>query len=200
LAPTLPEIADEFGMTVGGVGQLRTVASVAGVVAALALAPAARRVPVRSLLRGGLALLAGGALVSGVAPSFAVLALGQLVIGVGVAAVLSSGLAAANDWSDDESRSRVLAWTIVGQPASWVVGLPIIGALSNLGWRWGWGVVPAAALLAAVALPCAPKSRRTVLRPRDTWRAWRDRRTRRWAFGELMAYAGWGGTLVYAGA
>jgi predicted MFS family arabinose efflux permease len=31
-------------------------------------------------------------------------------------------------------------------------------------------------------------------------RAWRDARVRGWAFGEAMAYAGWGGTLVYAGA
>jgi predicted MFS family arabinose efflux permease len=71
--------------------------------------------------------------------------------------------------------------------------------LNDLGWRWGWAIVPVAALAALLVVPVAPASASPPLRRRDTWRAWRDRRTRRWAVGELMAYAGWGGTLVYAG-
>lgn len=199
LAPTLPDIAREFHTTVGGAGQLRTVSALAAALAALALAPAARRIPVRGLLTGGLWALVGGGVVSGLAPSFTGLAAGQIVIGVGIAAVISAGLAAATDWPDESHKSHVLTWAIVGQPAAWVAALPLIGTLSGLGWRWGWAVVSVAALAAILVVPRAPQSASPPLQRRDTWRAWRDRRTRRWALGELMAYAGWGGTLVYAG-
>jgi DHA1 family inner membrane transport protein len=200
LAPTLPDVARDFGISIGAAGQLRTVASVAGVLGALLLMPLARRTTVRQLLLGGLAALGLGALASAAAPSFVLLALGQVVIGAGLAAVLSAGLAAAVEWPEPEARSRVLAWTIVGQPAAWVAGMPVVGALSDIGWRWGWILVPASALVAIAALPREPAREGPKLRPRDTGRAWRDRRVRRWALGELMAYAAWGGTLVYAGA
>jgi DHA1 family inner membrane transport protein len=200
LAPTLPDLAREFGVSVGTAGQLRTASAVAGVVVALALTPLARQLPVRRLLVVGLELLAAGAAVSAAAPGFTVLVAGQITIGAGVAAVLSAGLVAAADWPAPADRTRVLAWTIVGQPAAWVAGMPLVGAVSDLGWRWGWLLVPATAALAALVLPPEPERGGSAVTARDTGRAWRDRRVRRWAFGELMAYAGWGGTLVYAGA
>jgi predicted MFS family arabinose efflux permease len=199
LAPTLPDIARDFGTTIGGAGQLRTVSALAAAIVALALAPAARRIPVRGLLTGGLWALVAGGVISGLAPSLLCLAVGQAVIGIGIAAVISAGLAAATDWPAESHKSHVLTWAIVGQPAVWVAGLPVVGVLNDLGWRWGWAIVPVAALAALLVVPVAPASASPPLRRRDTWRAWRDRRTRRWAVGELMAYAGWGGTLVYAG-
>ncbi|MFL5894302.1 MAG: MFS transporter, partial [Thermoleophilaceae bacterium] len=198
LAPTLPDVAREFGVSTGTAGQLRTVAAVAGVATALTLAPLGRVVGIRRLLVTGLGVLAAGATASALAPTFALLAVGQVTLGMGGAAVLSAGLAAAGDWPAREQRTRVLAWTTVGQPAAWVLGLPAVGALSHLGWRWGWIVVPAAAAAALAVLPCGPS--RNAPASAATGSAWGDPRVRRWAFGEVMAYAGWGGTLVYAGA
>jgi predicted MFS family arabinose efflux permease len=145
-------------------------------------------------------MLAGGALACAAAPSFALLAAAQVILGVGSAAVLTAGLAAAADWSEPGRRADVLAWTIVGQPAAWVAALPVIGRLSDLGWRWSWFVVPAAAISALAIVPARGRdaSAAGVSGPRRS--AWEKPEVRRWAFGELMAYAGWGGTLVYAGA
>ena len=198
LAPTLPDVARDYGISTGTAGQLRTAAAIAGLATALALAPLGRVVGIRRLLVGGLAVLAAGSVVSALAPTFSLLIAGQVILGIGGAAVLSAGLAAAGDWPAREQRTRVLAWTTVGQPAAWVVGMPAVGALSSLGWRWGWIVVPAAAVAALAVLPAGPS--RTAPVPTSTASVWGDPAVRRWAIGEVMAYAGWGGTLVYAGA
>lgn len=200
LAPTLPQVAREFGVSVGSAGQLRTVAALAGVGVAVAVAYVARRVATRRILRAGLALLIAGAAVSGAGPTFAAVALGQLIVGAGGAAVVAAGLSAATEWPAPAQRANVLAWTIVGQPAAWVAAMPVIGALAALSWRWSWAVVPVAAVAALVTLPrgTAPEP---CAGPRcGESRAWRDPAIRRWALGEVMAFAGWGGTLVYAGA
>ena len=205
LGPTLPDVADEFGVSVGTAGQLRTGSAIAGIALALVLTPLARRVEMRGLLLVGLGTLSVGSALSGAAPSFAVLAAGQLIIGIGVGAVLSAGLAAAGEWPAAADRKKVLSWAIVGQPSAWVVGMPAVGLLATLDWRWGWALVPLAAAAAYVTLPSAraTTSAQSVAaaEPEACRRsAWRDPRVKRWAFGELMAFAGWGGTLVYAGA
>jgi predicted MFS family arabinose efflux permease len=200
LAPTLTQVSHEFGVSVARAGQLRTVAAIAGFLAAAAIAVVAPRVGVARLLRGGLLVLAVGAIASSAAPSFGLLALAQVVIGVGAAAVLTAGLAAAADWSDPGRRADVLAWTIVGQPAAWVAALPVIGRLSDLGWRWAWLVVPLAATSAFAVVPASRRDTAAAAGAAPRRAAWRNPDVRRWAFGELMAYAGWGGTLVYAGA
>ena len=196
LAPALPQIGAEFGVSVAYAGQLRTAAAIAGLVAAVALALLGRRGAGR-ILRGGLVLLAAGAAVSAAAPTFALLAAGQLVLGAGAAAVLAGGLAAASEWPEPSRRKDVLAWTIVGQPAAWVVALPVVGLLADVNWRWAWLVVPVPALAALTTLPRRQDGRAAA---GGTGRLWKDARVRSWAFGEVMAYAGWGGTLVYAGA
>jgi DHA1 family inner membrane transport protein len=200
LAPTLTQVAHQFGVSVARAGQLRTVAAIAGFLAAAAIAVVARRVGVARLLRAGLVVLAAGAIASAAAPSFALLAMAQIVIGVGAAAVLTAGLAAAADWSDPSHRADVLAWTIVGQPAAWVAALPLIGRLSDLGWRWAWLVVPLAATSAFVVVPVKRRADAAAAGAAPRRGIWRNPDVRRWAFGELMAYGGWGGTLVYAGA
>lgn len=198
LAPTLPDVAREFGISTGTAGQLRTAAAIAGLAGALALAPLGRVIGIRRLLVGGLGVLSIGSAVSALAPTFSILVAGQVILGIGGVAVLSAGLAAAGDWPAREQRTRVLAWTTVGQPAAWVLGMPAVGALSNLGWRWSWIIVPAAAAAALAVLPAEPP--RPAVAPKQGGSVWGDPAVRRWAAGEVMAYAGWGGTLVYAGA
>jgi predicted MFS family arabinose efflux permease len=201
LAPVLPELAREFGISVAQAGQLRTAAAVGGAVVAIALTPFARRIGIRRVLITGLAALAVGSFMSATAPTFAALAVAQIVVGGGLAGVLSGGLAAAMEWPDPGRRATVLAWTTIGQPASWVAALPLVGVLSGIDWRWSCLVVPLVALTAWLILP-----RRTPARDTSACidctaqRLIRDPQIARWAFGELMAFAGWGGTLVFAGA
>lgn len=201
LGPILPAVADEFETSSAAAGQLRTFSGIAGGVTALALAAVARRVRLVDLLSAGLWLLLLASVASALAPSFAILAIAQLAIGVGIAILLSGAVAAAAEWTPPETRSRVLAWALVGQPAAWVVGMPAIGIVAGLGWRYAWLSVPAVASATAlfalrlqrgVAAPTGPPP---VARP-----AGYDRAVAGWALGELLAYAGWSGLLVYSGA
>ena len=65
---------------------------------------------------------------SAVAPHFAVLAVAQAPIGVGVGLTYAAAVAAVADWSRPEERSRVLAVALLGPPLAWVFGMPIAGA------------------------------------------------------------------------
>jgi predicted MFS family arabinose efflux permease len=201
LAPILPEVSREFGISTAAAGQLRLVSGIAGGLTALALAPLARRLDLRGLLAAGLGLLGVGSLGSALAPSFAVLAGAQLAIGSGLGIVISAAIAAAAEWAPPEQRGRVLSWTLVGQPAAWVVGMPVVGAVAGIDWRLAWLSVPFAASLVGLAAvrrrpPEAPAAELGV-----SWRrVWGRPAVASWALGELFAFAAWGGTLVFSGA
>jgi predicted MFS family arabinose efflux permease len=126
----------------------------------------------------------------------------QAAIGVGIAILLTSATTAAAEWVTDEHRARVLSWALIGQPAAWIVGMPLIGALGQLSWRYGLLAMPLlGSLLAAAALgsrsrPGTPPVDRKV----GLGAVLRQEPVARWAVAELLASAGWTGTLVYSGA
>jgi predicted MFS family arabinose efflux permease len=201
LAPILTEMSRELGVATATAGQLRLVSGAAGGVAALALGPLARRFDLRALLTAGLSLLAGGSLASAAAPGFVALAGAQLAVGSGLGIVVSSTITAASEWASPARRAHVLSWALLGQPAAWVIGMPAIGAVAEISWRLTWiGLPLLASLLALVAVrrrpAAAPASELGV-----SWSVvWRDRAVAGWALGELLAFAAWGGTLVFSGA
>ena len=203
LSPMLDEISRDLGVSTAIGGQLRAVSGAAGGIAALIIGFALSRVRLRALLQAGLVFVAAGSLLSAVAPGFAVLVVAQIGIGAGTAALLAGGIAAAGSWSAPGERIRVLTWTIVGQPAAWVVGLPIAGVVDKASWRLTWLAVPLlAAVVGMVALRRVVPASATPEpeRPRAERAAWRDRGVRSWALGELFANSAWAGTLVYCGA
>jgi DHA1 family inner membrane transport protein len=200
LSPVLEDIAREFGTSTAAAGQLRTILGAAGGVTALGLALAPRRPGLRTLLIRGAALLLLGSVLSAVAPSFAVLAVAQAVLGVGIGLIVAIAIAAAGEWSAPADRAKTLAWAIAGMPSAWVIGMPIAGAAASLGWRMAWIVVAGGAALAALALvslrPADPPSQRTG----DATAAWRRPEVARFAFAELLANAAWASVLTYSGA
>ena len=200
LGPILPAVARDFGVSTATAGQLRAVSALAGGVTALSLRRLARHFGTRDLLLVGLTLIIGASIASATAGAFAVLAAAQVAVGAGVAIVLTAGVAAAADWSPPGRRANVLAWALVGQPAAWVVGMPVIGSVSTLGWRLGWLAVPLPAALVALIAVAARRRDPAAAAP-VAWRSLLGRgEIARWAAGELLAFAGWGGTLVFAGA
>ena len=139
------------------------------------------------------------ALASAAAPTLWVLALAQVPLGIAVSVLVAVSMSAAGDWADASVRGRVLSWTLIGSPAAWIVGMPLLGLLGSASWRLGWLALPLAAALAAfVAIP----DRRNV--PREDGGGLRvalaDPALRRWLLAELAANSAWLGTLVYAGA
>jgi predicted MFS family arabinose efflux permease len=200
LSPVLPYVAADLDVSTAAAGQLRTVAGLAAGVAALALGRVARRLELRAVMLRAAGLLALGSLLSAVVPSFALLAVAQLVVGVGIGALVAAGTTAAAEWAPPSERTRVLSQALLGPPAAWIVGMPVIGALGNVSWRYGLLALPlSASLIAASALAARP---RTPLQPREVelLSALGQPGLARWAVAELFANAGWAGTLVYAGA
>jgi predicted MFS family arabinose efflux permease len=201
LTPLLPDVAHDLGVSTATAGGLRIASGLAGGAVALTIALLGRRLGLRDLIAAGLLLVGVGAAAGAAAPSFELLVASQLALGAGNAVVLSSGVAAAARWSSAEGRARALSVTLLGQPAAWVVGMPLVGVLAGSSWRLAM-CMP----LIASAIALAIVLRREADRPQRGSRVGvrsllkGDRAIAGWAAGELLAYAGWGGTLTFAGA
>jgi predicted MFS family arabinose efflux permease len=201
ISPVLAAVASDFEVSTATAGQLRSVSGLAAGSAALAMGALVGRFGLRDLLMIGLAVLGAGSLLSAAAPTFAILVLAQVAVGVGLAVVLSGALAAAAAWSTDERRAQVLSWTLIGQPSAWIIGMPVVGLVGDVSWRIGWIAVPFAASVLAL-LAVRMRASDAVAEPgRGTWLLLRrSPNVAGWAVGELLAYAAWAGMLVFAGA
>lgn len=201
MAPVLTQAASDLGVSTAAAGQLRTVAGFAAGATALGVGLASARIALGRLLLGASALLVVGALASAAAPSFAWLVVAQLPIGVSVAVLTSAGMLAAAEWAPPEARTRVLSWALVGQPAAWIVGMPLVGGVGERSWRYAWLALP---LVAAVAFGVlvAPRARRrsSAVRTAPVVAALREAGIARWLGAEILANTGWAGTLVFSGA
>jgi predicted MFS family arabinose efflux permease len=201
LAPVLVEVAGDLAVSTAAAGQLRTIAGLAAGFTALALPVATSRIGLRPLLLCGAAVLGIGALASAAAPSFALLAAAQVPVGVGVAVLVATATAAAAEWVSPESRTRVLSWALIGNPAAWIVGMPLIGLLGQVSWRYAWLALPlTAALAAAIAVARTSAPAPAAASGGGLGAALADPALRRWMIAELAAYSGWIGVLVYSGA
>ena len=200
LNPLLPDVARDLDISVATAGQLRTVSGLAAGIAALSVGLLATRFGLRELLLGAVATLACGSLLSALAPGFAWLVAGQAIAGLGIGVSYSAAIAATAEWASAENRSRVLALTLLGPPLAWILGMPLVGLVGEVSWRLAWVVVPLAlavvALAALAVRQTAPAAeRRAGLRSVLTHPG-----VARWTTGELFAFSGWAGSLVYVGA
>jgi predicted MFS family arabinose efflux permease len=201
LSPVLAEVAHDLGVSTAAAGQLRTVAGLVAGVTALGLNRVGSRLGVGRQLLAGAGLLALGSLWSALAPSFALLAAAQVPVGAGVAALTTAGAVAAAEWVPADRRTSVLSWALIGQPAAWIVGMPLLGVVAERSWRYGWLALPfAAALIAAVALRGRAGARRAQAERVPLAAVLGDRRLARRLAAELLANSAWAGLLVYAGA
>jgi DHA1 family inner membrane transport protein len=200
LTPVLSRVADDLDVSTATAGQLRTVSGLTAGLAAIALGTFARSLSLRRIIVAGAAGLALASAASAAAPSFAVLVLAQILLGLSVAGLLIGGTVAAAEWVPQQHRTRVLSWALVGPPAAWIVGMPLIGAIGEIGWRWAWLVFPlAAAVVAGVTVARRPESPRAT-RSDSLVEALHDAPTARWVLGELLGASAWVGTLVFSGA
>lgn len=200
LSPILPSVAADLDVSTSTAAQLRSVSGLVAGGVAIWMGVWAPRRSLRRLLASGLGLLAASVLASAAAPTFAVLVVAQVGVGVALALVLSSALTAAGEWTPAD-QSRTLSWALVGQPVAWIVGMPLAGAIGGLDWRYAWLLVPfAASVVALVAVAARPPDAPPSTPRSEEPPLWRYRGSRGWALGELLAYGGWAGTLVFAGA
>ena len=199
LSPILVDLARDFDVSTAVAGQLRIVA--APVAALVAVAVARARLSYRLLLAGGAAFVAVGSVASAVAPSFVALAIAQVPLWIGISTLVAGGIGAAGAWSVPEERAHLVARSLAGAPAAWIVGMPTIGWVAETDWRLAFLAVPLPAAVATVGLlaaipggtsqrQVAPSLLRLLRAPRAGW----------WAIGELLAMSAWAGTLVFSGA
>ena len=95
------------------------------------------------------------------------LAVAQMLVGLGIGISYSAAIAATAEWSTDADRSRVLALALLGPPLAWIVGMPLVGVVGEVSWRLAWLVVPLAMAIVAIALlrTAAPRHRRLATAP-----------------------------------
>jgi predicted MFS family arabinose efflux permease len=202
LSPILVEVARDFEVSTATAGQLRAISGVVAGMTALTVGLLAGRAGLKRLLLVGLGLMALAALLSAIAPSFAVLALAQAPLGVAIAILLSSGVAGTTAWIPPERRADALSAAFSGQAIAWLVGMPIVGAVGEVSWRLAWIALPFAATIPAFVLaarlPVVQTKPASLLG--DLAVLLRDRVVAGWWLGELFAFSAWVGMLVYAGA
>jgi predicted MFS family arabinose efflux permease len=200
LSPILVEVAHDLGVSTAAAGQLRIFAAPVAAVVAILITRSASRLPLRTLLGAGAALVGVGSLASAASPSFIVLALAQVPLWIGVATLVAGGIGAAGSWSAPDDRGRLIAHALAGAPAAWVIGMPVIGLVTETSWRLAFLAVPLpAAILTGVVLVAARSDRADDGAQASLIRLLREPRARRWAIAELAAMSSWAGMLVFSG-
>jgi predicted MFS family arabinose efflux permease len=201
MSPVLADVARDLHVSTAAAGQLRTITGLAAGITALTLGAFAGRVSLGRQLLVASTVLGLASIASAAAPNFALLALAQLPVGVAVAVLTTAGTLAAAEWVAPELRTQTLSWALVGQPAAWIVGMPLLGVVGEHSWRFGWLALPfAAAVTAGILVATRPKDEPARSQPARTRAVLADRTLARWLASELLANAGWAGTLVFAGA
>jgi predicted MFS family arabinose efflux permease len=201
LSPVLAEVARDLDVSTAAAGQLRTIAGLVARVTALALGRLGARVALGRQRLGGSLLLALGSLASAAAPSIGLLAAAQVPVGAGIGILTTAGSLAAAEWVPRERRAATLSWALIGQPAAWIVGMPLLGAAGERSWRWAWLAFPlVAALLAGAAVARRGGAPRASTAPARLRAALEAPALARWLGAELLANSAWAGTLVFSGA
>jgi MFS transporter, YNFM family, putative membrane transport protein len=199
LAPTIVAIGAGLGMSVGAVGQARTIAAAGAIAASFVVAPRIDAVAVSRLLAlgAGLAIVACAAVAA--APTPIAFLLAHLLVGIAVACLLSGGFAGVATFAP-ERRAWAVGWVAGANSLAWIVVAPAVGLVADrLSWRAAQAVpagVALAALLAARTAASAP-GRRAVPRVRIVFA---HRSARRWIGAELLAYGAWTALLTFVGA
>lgn len=198
LAPTVVAVAGELRTSVAVAGQARTVTAGVAAVVSLLLTRRIEAIGVPRLLRGGAALTIGVSGAVAAAPNLAVFLLAHVMVGVGLAALLTAGFAGVAGFSGPE-RAWAIGYVAGANALAWIVVNPLAGAATEwMSWRAAHAVpatLAAATLVFGHRLRAKPQQADVSLRTLVA-----DRDARRWIGAELLAYGCWAGVLTFVGA
>lgn len=200
VTPVLAELGRDLHVSTAVAGQLRTITGLTAAIVALTLRRVSGRVGLGRQLLAASVLLALGSLASAAASSFALLALAQVPIGGAIGVFTTAALLAAADWFPTERRQAALSLALIGQPAAWIVGMPLVGVVGDQSWRYGLAFPFVAALVAGVAVIGRVGEPPTSV-PATSLRAVLSYHgVARWLGAELLSNTAWAGVLVFSGA
>jgi predicted MFS family arabinose efflux permease len=136
LAPLLPDIAAGLVASPTEAGRALSAYGAGIVASALLLGRRLDAVPRRTVLLAGMGALAAAAAGSAVAPHWPLLALAQLVGGVGVGVVLPATYALATELAPPGAGARATGRVLTGWSIALVAGVPLATVLGDaVGWR-----------------------------------------------------------------
>jgi predicted MFS family arabinose efflux permease len=144
LAPLLTDIAAGLAASTAEAGRAVSAYGAGIVASALLLGRRLDAVPRRGVLLAGMGALAVATAGSAVAPHWSLLALAQLVGGVGVGVVLPATYALAAELAPPGAGARATGRVLTGWSIALVAGVPLATVLGDaVGWRAAFGVLAA---------------------------------------------------------
>jgi len=159
----LIDIGESFGLSVGVTGQIRTAASIVGVLSALLISALSLRFRPKSLLVGGLVVLVASTVGCALAPSFPVLLVIYALTGMAGSLVGPMAFTLIAEHFPSDQRANAISWIISGMSAANLIGAPMIGYISGfVGWRGSflWFVLPVSLLGLFLAVQFIPSGQR----------------------------------------
>lgn len=160
----LIDIGESFGQAVWVTGQVRTAASIVGVLSALLISILSLRFRPKSLLVGGLGLLVVSTVGCVLAPSFSVLLTVYALTGMAGSLVGPMAFTLVAENFHSKQRANALSWIITGMSGANLIGAPIIGYISGfVGWRGSflWFVLPVTMFGLFLAIRFVPSGQRS---------------------------------------
>ena len=150
-ASLLPLMASDFGITEGVAGQVVTATALVGVFAGPGVGLLFPRLDRRRLLIGLLVLALLANLLTAVAPSYALVVVARLVLGVAIAGTWSMALAVASHLVPAGQLGRAMSVVNIGVAGATVAAVPLGALVSSIaGWRAVFWAVTAATAVAIV--------------------------------------------------
>ncbi|MGI3779631.1 MAG: MFS transporter [Janthinobacterium lividum] len=162
-ASLLPLMAGDFGITEGVAGQVVTATALVGMVAAPGVGLLFPRLDRRRLLIGLLVLALLSNVLTAVAPSYALVVVARLVLGISIAGTWSMALAVASHLVPADQLGRAMSVVNLGVAGATVAAVPLGALISSMaGWRAVFWAVAAATAVAivlfVVVMPSVPAS------------------------------------------
>lgn len=171
LRPFVSPMAGDLGVSVALIGQVVTLAALIAAIAGLFTGPVADHYGHRRSIVIGLQLIAASAFIIGVAPNLAVMALGGIIGGLGMAMTYGVAFAVVSTHFSGAQRRHAVGQTQAMASMSILLGPPIlVGIAAVTYWRGSLlamvGVILIAGLIAARLLPADPRPAGHCVSPR----------------------------------
>jgi predicted MFS family arabinose efflux permease len=160
LAPAIPDILDEFGVSDAGAGLLIAATSFPGIFMAPVMGVLADRIGRRRVLVPCLATFGAFGTAAALAPSFAWLIVARFGMGIGAAGLINLAVVLIGDYWGPEDRTRLIGRNAAFLTVCLAVMPPIGGVLADLGsWRLALAPYSLSLLTAFVAWRMLPPDR-----------------------------------------
>jgi predicted MFS family arabinose efflux permease len=151
IVPLLPEISDDFGVSIGIGGALAIAFSLIAALGGLVIGPLIDRSGRRFIILAGLVVFTAASVLSAMAPDFWFLVIARGIAGIGTAGLQSAVFAAVADSFPYSQRSKAMGWVYMGNSVVTIAALPLSSVVSDaFSWRvnfLGLALITAGALL-----------------------------------------------------